>query len=410
MYEKAVSPAAVTYTKKADKKADKTAGRDAWLLDRPFQVVLGLHRARSQILEYFDLAPTKVLARIDPAASLLSPTLLVEALPTFHLAMQHHSFFVDTLYWSPASVARVTKYVAKGFECAVPGVRRAAFIKALTPEADHFYSSEREAYAWSKGEGPTKSKITVTHGPESYRYLRGVQVKGLGVLFVAESEVLVARKYLEDGHKEFEYVETIEGRLAPSEAAVIASKVAGTLGSGQDPPAAPKPCRRGWDESHILSAEDDDDDDHSEYEYDGGLFDMYSRKWGTGTYGFIREAFRRDVAVRIGDARRGIGMHKVFWTFSEAGRFKPEEAHLEAMYEPEALARAAHDELERRAAHAATMTSDSDSEDEESEKDDGDVGGGDGEGESKDVGRSIETVAKVKNGNSSDKAIDLADE
>ena len=49
------SPAAVTFTKK---KQDD--GKGGFLLDRPFQVVLGMHRARSQILEYFDLTPCKV--------------------------------------------------------------------------------------------------------------------------------------------------------------------------------------------------------------------------------------------------------------------------------------------------------------------------------------------------------------
>jgi len=51
------SPAAVTFTKN---KQDEDEGKGASLLDRPFQVVLGMHRARSQILEYFDLTPCKV--------------------------------------------------------------------------------------------------------------------------------------------------------------------------------------------------------------------------------------------------------------------------------------------------------------------------------------------------------------
>ena len=99
VYDKSISPAAVTYTKKGALKP-YSGSTDAWLLDRPFQIVLGLHRARSQVLEYFDLAPTKVLARIDPAARSTRgrlDTLIVEALPSFDLAMQHHAFFVDCM-------------------------------------------------------------------------------------------------------------------------------------------------------------------------------------------------------------------------------------------------------------------------------------------------------------------------
>lgn len=70
VYDVSRSNAAITYTKKAAAKASKEAkeaDRNAWLLDRPFQVVLGLHRARSQILEYFDLQPCKV--RVSPSAA-----------------------------------------------------------------------------------------------------------------------------------------------------------------------------------------------------------------------------------------------------------------------------------------------------------------------------------------------------
>ena len=60
------------------------------LLDRPFQIVLGLHRARSQVIEHFDLTPCKCLARIDENSEFI-----IEALPSFVLALTHMSFFVD---------------------------------------------------------------------------------------------------------------------------------------------------------------------------------------------------------------------------------------------------------------------------------------------------------------------------
>ena len=83
----------------AEQKAQAPKAQGEWLLDRPFQVVLGLHRARSQILEYFDLAPCKALARIE------NETLVVEALPSFLQSLTSMSFWVDIKYWSPASVA-----------------------------------------------------------------------------------------------------------------------------------------------------------------------------------------------------------------------------------------------------------------------------------------------------------------
>jgi hypothetical protein len=69
--------------------ADRAARERAFCLNRPFQVVLGMHRARSQILEYFDLSPTKALARIDADGELV-----VEAQPVFVHALRHMAFHV----------------------------------------------------------------------------------------------------------------------------------------------------------------------------------------------------------------------------------------------------------------------------------------------------------------------------
>jgi hypothetical protein len=87
------SPAAVTFTKMCEEPlptgADRAARERAFCLNRPFQVVLGMHRARSQILEYFDLSPTKALARIDADGELV-----VEAQPVFVHALRHMAFHV----------------------------------------------------------------------------------------------------------------------------------------------------------------------------------------------------------------------------------------------------------------------------------------------------------------------------
>ena len=233
----------------ADETESRAKNRTTFLHNRPFQIILGLHRARSQILEYFDLAPCKVLARMHA----LTGKLVVEALPSFVLSLKNMCFVVDIMYWSPASVTRITKYVAKGFEVFVPGIKRDAFKKEFTPLADHFKL---------KGGGPNYwggTKEHTTDSPKSYVHFSPNQwredlsvpenVQGIGVLFVAESDMLRSRNF---EFPECEWVEPISGRLEKIEAETIASKCAGNLGV---------------------------------------------RTYGSGgTYGFIRESFRRHVA------------------------------------------------------------------------------------------------------------------
>ena len=83
---------------------------------------------------------------------------------------------------------------------------------------------------------------------------------------------------------------------------------------------------------------------------DEGFGDCYLQKHGTGTYGFIRESFRQDVAVRLGDVRRNIGLDVKFWTFTNAGRFQPSKAYLEELYNIDELSRVAEEETAARAA------------------------------------------------------------
>jgi len=197
-YERTSSVAAVTFTKK---KHDATSSIDEKQRNRPFQIILGLHRSRSQILEYFDLAPCKSLARHDPE----SEELIVEALPLFINSLRRMAFHVDIMYWSPASVARIMKYVAKGFECLVPGIRRSAF-KTETA---------KRGLAW-------------------YRY--GHDKGGIRELFDAEADVINSRAYWSQPNEVLKregemvfgdelVIEKITGRLKLVEAATIASKV-----------------------------------------------------------------------------------------------------------------------------------------------------------------------------------------
>ena len=318
-YELSRSPAAVTYTlKKAPPPYLGDDHEERWKRKGQscaFQIVLGIHRARSQIVEYFDLAPCKALARIDAA----SGGLVVEALPSFVEALRKMAFHVDDMYWSPASVARICKYVAKGFECAVPGVRRDAF------KADPY-------------------------GSDDPRYGTSYFTRGLAVLFQAEKDVLRSRKYWSQDVAELKkkgemvfggklIIEPIDGRLEKLEAETIASKIANKLGSGYKKPTHEAPRRA---PSH------DEDGDY----WGDDLYDFYGCNRNgahTNTYGFIRESFRADVAVRLGDARRNIPIGTKFWTFTNAGRFKPSSAYLEELYDKEKLNMLAAKEAANRA-------------------------------------------------------------
>ena len=240
------------------------------------------------------------------------------------------------------------KYVAKGFECAIPGVRRAAFKSDFTTKAGHFYLRKREGYDFKDGK-LEKVSYTQTDGPSHYH------AEGLGALFMAESEVLRARSL--PASDECEWVERIDGRLATVEAAVIASKVAGKLGTGRKDDSDPMPAR------------DYDSDDSGEF--GSGGHDEYGhwKRACVGTYAFVREAFRRDVAVRLGDERCGIELGKTFLTFTDAGRFKPTAAHLEALYDQESLQRIELEDLANRAARAVAMAEELDAMADESDED-----------------------------------------
>jgi hypothetical protein len=81
------------------------------------QVVLRLSADPAAIVSGFDLAPTKVLVLFDAADG--APRVLAH--PSWVSAMRHLAFPVDeATSWSRATALRVFKYIAKGFDAAVP--------------------------------------------------------------------------------------------------------------------------------------------------------------------------------------------------------------------------------------------------------------------------------------------------
>jgi hypothetical protein len=89
------------------------------------QVILKLYADRSEVIGSFDIAPCKALARCTAEGELI-----IEGLPIFVECMRHMTFYTDPWSrWAPSSVPRIFKYMAKGFECVIPGLHREAFIE-----------------------------------------------------------------------------------------------------------------------------------------------------------------------------------------------------------------------------------------------------------------------------------------
>ena len=89
---------------------------------------------------------------------------------------------------------------------------------------------------------------------------------------------------------------------------------------------------------------------------DADLYDPYSHLTDcgatTGSYGYIKEPFRKQIAVRLGDARRGQDMSSTFFTFSNAGRFDPSDALVGDLHDPESLEKIAVMEMSLRSSAA----------------------------------------------------------
>jgi hypothetical protein len=126
-----------------------------------FQVILRLHRDRAQVLEGFDIAPSKALARFDEGTG----SFVVEALPAFIESARKRAFWVDSSISGSSLVPRTFKYISKGFDAFVAGTRRDCFKplgnlsqsyqwRALF-EAEKLILSRRERTMWStKDESP----------------------------------------------------------------------------------------------------------------------------------------------------------------------------------------------------------------------------------------------------------------
>lgn len=95
-----------------------------WGADIVIQLITWMYSSALHVLDSFDLAPCKVafgrFGADDEALRLL-------ARPIWFESMRHMACWVDFGCWSDASVARILKYYAKGFDVVVPGLNRKAF-------------------------------------------------------------------------------------------------------------------------------------------------------------------------------------------------------------------------------------------------------------------------------------------
>lgn len=90
------------------------------------QIILRLYDSPAQVLGSFDIAPCKVGVYVDEEEGLKTV-----ALPCWFAAVRHRAFVLEHACWSAASVMRTLKYIARGYDCFVPGLRRAALVDDL---------------------------------------------------------------------------------------------------------------------------------------------------------------------------------------------------------------------------------------------------------------------------------------
>lgn len=95
------------------------------------QLVRRLHGDRAEVVASFDISACQVMARLDERGRLV-----VEGTPAFEWSARNMAFFVDFAAWGDASVSRVFKYVAKGFDALVPGLKREHGTTFLRPGFD----------------------------------------------------------------------------------------------------------------------------------------------------------------------------------------------------------------------------------------------------------------------------------
>jgi hypothetical protein len=126
--------------------------------DEVIQLITWLYDTPEHILDSFDLAPCKVALGCfgDPAGALQ-----LKARAAWRESMRHMTLWVDLGCWSDASVARILKYYAKGFDVVLPGLDRRAF-QVMDPIT---FPHQRGISNLFKVEALANMRMQLTNGP-----------------------------------------------------------------------------------------------------------------------------------------------------------------------------------------------------------------------------------------------------
>jgi len=89
------------------------------------QIVLRMYNSPDEVMSGFDIAPCKAGLWVDRETG--QPRL--GATPSWFEGVRRWAFPVDLACWSGATVARTIKYVAKGFDAMLPGLRRGVLMQ-----------------------------------------------------------------------------------------------------------------------------------------------------------------------------------------------------------------------------------------------------------------------------------------
>eukprot|EP00798_Chlamydomonas_sp_ICE-L_P029437 gene29437-5782_t len=89
------------------------------------QLILRLHSTCAHVIMGFDIAPSKILAYYESSQDEDEPHVMrVKFATTWLPAMRHAFFTVDLFCWGRGSIARIFKYMYKGFNCFIPAGKR----------------------------------------------------------------------------------------------------------------------------------------------------------------------------------------------------------------------------------------------------------------------------------------------
>jgi hypothetical protein len=81
----------------------------------PIQIIMRLHSCVAGVLLSFDIAAARVGLSYDSIG-----VLRMWCTDTWVACVQHRMFMLESVFWGRGSVARIIKYVGKGFNCMVP--------------------------------------------------------------------------------------------------------------------------------------------------------------------------------------------------------------------------------------------------------------------------------------------------